>query len=64
MKTKIRLQFVEFPFSKVRIKCKKHGLVPIKPAYDYILKAMTGGSCAKCPTITANYYLKHSKDTK
>ena len=44
-----KLEIVTIPTKKVRIRCKIHGIVKVKSAYDPFLKKMTAISCEKCP---------------
>ena len=57
-----KIEIVSFPSKLVRIKCKKHGWIGTKPAYDSFLKKMTAISCKKCPSILSPNNATNHKD--
>ena len=48
----MKLKVVSIPMKDVCMVCPIHGRVGLQLAWDKHLRAMTGGSCEKCPTIT------------
>lgn len=61
----VRLQIVTIPMKTVKIRCKKHGVVKVKRAYDPFLKKMTAISCIKCPDVlTVKDMEKYEKESE